>query len=55
MALLPRVVNVGRSTVASWSQGTREARFPTSSSQPGIAVPLTFESQHHTLRMSVLG
>jgi hypothetical protein len=48
-ALLPRVVSVGVSVTMSWSQGVREARLPTTRSQPGAG------RQHHTSRVSVDG
>src|SRR5688572_10318946 len=54
-ALLPIVVKVGVFVCGLKSQGTREALFFTSSSQPATGVPLTDESQHQTSRMSVLG
>ena len=49
MLLLPLVVNVVVFVRASKSHGTREARLPTTMSQPGA------ERQHHVLRVSVLG
>src|SRR4051812_37876511 len=54
-ALLPSVVNVGSPVFGSTSHGARAARFLTSSSQFATVPPLNVFSQHHSLRMSVLG
>jgi hypothetical protein len=49
LLLLPLVVNVVVLVRPSKSHGTREARLPTTMSQPGA------ERQHQVLRVSVLG
>jgi hypothetical protein len=51
-ALLPIVVNVGELVFTLWSQGAREARLPTTSSQ---SAGLDVARQHQFSRTSVLG
>src|SRR4026209_2028857 len=55
IALFPRVVKVGTLSCESKSHGERDARFVTSSSQPGMLTPWIAASQHQSLRVSVPG